>query len=128
MTITMMARALLIQLAPWAGKVYANQIPEEEQDKVDETTLLVRPAFDTLTDFASDQFNSLTNTLSVQIFYAVGNDLDYDVLEAQLYQDLIHNGYQVTEVKGRLIDLDTEQDYQTFTITKNRTLKTLLNK
>lgn len=124
----MMAKALLTQLAPWAGKVYANQIPEEEQDKVDETILLVRPAFDTLTDFASDQFNSLTNALSVQIFYAVGNDLDYDVLEAQLYQDLINNGYQVTEVKGRLVDIDTEQDYQTFTITKNRTLKTLLSK
>ncbi|MCK8606165.1 DUF806 family protein [Leuconostoc citreum] len=128
MTITMQARALLIKLAPWANEVYPNIIPEEVQAKTDDTIILVRPAFDSLNDYGSDQFNSITNNLSIQIFYATGNELDYDVLEAQLYQDLIHNGYQVTEVKGRLTDIDTYQDYQTFTVTKNRALKTLLPK
>lgn len=128
MTIVMQTKAILEQLAPWATTVYPNVIPEEEQAKTDSTIILVRPAFDSLSDYASDSFSSITNTLSIQIFYKVGNELDYDVIEAQLYQDLIKNGYQVTEVKGKLLDIDTYQDYQTFTVTKNRTMKTLLNK
>lgn len=122
MTIVMQAKALLESLAPWANEVYPNLIPEEVQDKVDTTIILVRPAYDTLGDYGSDTFGSLTSALSVQIFYAVGNELDYDVLEYRLYQGLEAQGYKVLDVKGRLVDLDTNQDYQTFTVAKNRTL------
>lgn len=122
MTIVMQAKALLESLAPWANEVYPNLIPEEVQDKVDTTIILVRPAYDTLGDYGSDTFGSLTSALSVQIFYAVDNELDYDVLEYRLYQGLEAQGYRVLDVKGRLVDLDTNQDYQTFTVAKNRTL------
>lgn len=122
MTIVMQAKALLESLAPWANEVYPNIIPEEVQDKVDTTIILVRPAYDQLQDYGSDTFGSLTSALSVQIFYAVGNELDYDVLEYRLYQGLEAQGYKVLDVKGRLVDLDTNQDYQTFTVAKNRTL------
>lgn len=122
MTIVMQAKALLESLAPWAKEVYPNLIPEEVQDKVDTTIILVRPAYDTLGDYGSDTFGSLTSALSVQIFYAVGNELDYDVLEYRLYQGLEAQGYRVLDVKGRLVDIDTNQDYQTFTVAKNRTL------
>lgn len=122
MTIVMQAKALLESLAPWANEVYPNLIPEEVQDKVDTTIILVRPAYDTLGDYGSDTFGSLTSALSVQIFYAVGNELDYDVLEYRLYQGLEAQGYKVLDVKGRLVDIDTNQEYQTFTVAKNRTL------
>lgn len=122
MTIVMQAKAILELLAPWADDVYPNLIPDEVQDKVDTTIILVRPAYDTLGDYGSDTFGSLTSALSVQIFYAVGNELDYDLLEYQLYQGLQAQGYKVTDVKGRLVDIDTNQDYQTITVTKNRTL------
>lgn len=122
MTIVMQAKALLESLAPWANEVYPNLIPEEVQDKVDTTIILVRPAYDTLGDYGSDTFGSLTSVLSVQIFYAVGNELDYDVLEYRLYKGLEAQGYRVLDVKGRLVDIDTNQDYQTFTVAKNRTL------
>lgn len=123
MTIVMQTKALLESLtAPWANEVYPNLIPEEVQDKVDTTIILVRPAYDTLGDYGSDTFGSLTSALSVQIFYAVGNELDYDVLEYRLYQGLEAQGYKVLDVKGRLVDIDTNQDYQTFTVAKNRTL------
>ena len=122
MTIVMQAKALLESLAPWADEVYPNTIPEEDMDKVDTTVILVRPAFDTLGDYGSDTFGSITSHLSVQIFYAVGNSLDYDLLEYKLYQDLEANGYKVDEIKGRLVEITTNQDYQTIAITKNRTL------
>ena len=123
MTIVMQAKALLESLtAPWANEVYPNLIPDEVQDKVDTTIILVRPAYDTLGDYGSDTFGSLTSALSVQIFYAVDNELDYDVLEYRLYQGLEAQGYRVLDVKGRLVDIDTNQDYQTFTVAKNRTL------
>lgn len=122
MTIVMQAKALLESLAPWLDDVYPNLIPDEVQDKVDTTIILVRPAYDTLGDYGSDTFGSLTSVLSVQIFYAVGNELDYDVLEYRLYQGLEAQGYKVLDVKGRLVDIDTNQEYQSFTVAKNRTL------
>lgn len=122
MTIVMQAKAILELLAHWADDVYPNLIPDEVQDKVDTTIILVRPAYDQLQDYGSDTFGSLTSTLSVQIFYAVGNEFDYDVLEYQLYKGLEAQGFRINEIKGRLVELDTNQDYQTFTITKNRTL------
>lgn len=123
MTIVMQAKALLESLtASWVADVYPNLIPDEVQDRVDTTIILVRPAYDTLGDYGSDTFGSLTSTLSVQIFYAVGNEFDYDVLEYQLYKGLEAQGFRINDIKGRLVELDTNQDYQTFTITKNRTL------
>ena len=122
MTIVMQAKAILELLSPWADDVYPNLIPDEVQDKVDTTIILVRPAFDQLQDYGSDTFGSLTSHLSVQIFYAVGNEFDYDLLEYKLYKDLEAKGYRVDAISGRIVDIDTSQDYQTFTITKNRTL------
>lgn len=126
MTIVLTTKLILEQLAPWADVVYPNVIPEEEQDKTDKTVILVRPAYDRLDTYGSDQFNTITNNLVVQVFYAKGNSLDYDVLEARLYRDLMSSGYTIDDIKGRTIDLDTDQDYQTFSITKNRNLKDLI--
>lgn len=122
MTIVMQAKAILELLAHWADDVYPNLIPDEVKGKTDTTVILVRPAYDQLQDYGSDTFGSLTSTLSVQIFYAVGNEFDYDVLEYQLYKGLGAQGFRINDIKGRLVDLDTNQDYQTFTLTKNRTL------
>lgn len=122
MTIVMQAKAILELLAHWADDVYPNLIPDEVKGKTDTTVILVRPAYDQLQDYGSDTFGSLTSTLSVQIFYALGNEFDYDVLEYQLYKVLEAQGFRINEIKGRLVDLDTNQDYQTFTLTKNRTL------
>lgn len=122
MTIVMQAKAILELLAHWADDVYPNLIPDEVKGKTDTTVILVRPAYDQLQDYGSDTFGSLTSTLSVQIFYAVGNEFDYDVLEYQLYKELEAQGFRINDIKGRLVDLDTNQDYQTFTLTKNRTL------
>lgn len=123
MTIVMQAKAILELLAPWVDDVYPSLIPDEVKGKTDTTVILVRPAYDQLQDYGSDTFGSLTSTLSVQIFYAVGNEFDYDVLEYQLYKELEAQGFRINDIKGRLVDLDTNQDYQTFTLTKNRTLK-----
>lgn len=122
MTIVMQAKAILELLAHWADDVYPNLIPDEVKGKTDTTVILVRPAYDQLQDYGSDTFGSLTSTLSVQIFYAVGNEFDYDVLEYQLCKELEAQGFRINDIKGRLVDLDTNQDYQTFTLTKNRTL------
>lgn len=126
MTIILTTKLILEQLAPWADVVYPNVIPEEEQDKTDKTVILVRPAYDRLETYGSDIFNTITNNLVIQVFYAKGNSLDYDVLEARLYRDLTAKGYTIDDIKGRTIDLDTDQDYQTFSITKNRNLKDLI--
>lgn len=106
----------------WVDSVYPNLIPQEAQDKTDETIILVRPAFDTLGDYSSDTFNSITRHLSIQIFYKLDNDLDYDMAELQLYKGLEASGFRIDDVKGRLVDIDTGQNYQTFTVTNNKTV------
>lgn len=117
----MQARALLESLtSDWVDVVYADAIPEEEKDKVDKTVILVRPAYDQLEDYGSDSFTTITRHLNIQIFYKVGNELDYDGLEVKLYKALQKSGYRVDEIKGRLIDIDTSQDYQTFIVTINK--------
>lgn len=119
----MQARALLESItSDWVDEVYPNVIPEEELDKVDKTVILIRPAFDQLEDYASDTFNSVTRHFSIQIFYKVDNDLDYDTLEVQLYKALEKHSYRVDEIKGRLVDIDTNQDYQTVLITNNKNI------
>ena len=123
MTITMQAVELLKSItSDWVDYVYPNAIPEEAQDITDETIILVRPAFDTLGDYSSDTFNTITRHLSIQIFYKLGNELDYDLVEVQLYKALEAKGFRVDDVKGRLIDIDTNQEYQTFTVTNNTTV------
>lgn len=123
MTILMQARALLESLtSDWVDVVYADTIPEEEMEKVDQTVILVRPAYDQLEDYGSDSFTTITRHLNVQIFYKVGNELDYDDLEVKLYKALQQNGYRVDEIKGRLVDIDTNQDYQTFIVTNSKTV------
>lgn len=119
----MQARALLESLtSDWVDVVYADAIPEEEKDKVDQTVILVRPAYDLLSDYGSDSFTTITRHFNIQIFYKVGSELDYDDLEVKLYKALQQNGYRVDEIKGRLIDIDTSQDYQTFIVTNNKTI------
>lgn len=126
MTIVMTTKLILEQLAPWSDVVYPNVIPEEAQNRTDNTAILVRPAYDQLETYGSDSFNTISSNLVVQVFYAVGNGLDYDILEAKLYQGLTVKGYTIVSISGRTIDLDTNQDYQTFTIAKNRNLKDLI--
>lgn len=123
MTIIVQAVELLNSItSDWVDNIYPNAIPEEAQEKTDETIILVRPAFDTLGDYSSDTFNTITRHLSIQIFYKLGNEIDYDLKEVQLYKALEAKGFRVDDIKGRLTDIDTGQDYQTFTVTNNKTV------
>ena len=103
----------------WADDVYCKSIPEEELDKTDKTIILVRSGYDSLEDYGSDTFNSITRTIVVQIFYATGSEIDYDSVEIKLYKDLEKNHYRIDDIKGRQDDPDTLQDFQTINITKN---------
>lgn len=119
----MQARALLESLTTdWVDYVYPNVLPEEAKEIVNETVILIRPAYDQLGDYASDSFNSITRHFNIQIFYKVDNDFDYDTLELNLYKGLQKSGYRVDEIKGRLLDIDTNQVYQTFIVTNNKTV------
>jgi hypothetical protein len=103
----------------WVDNVYCKSIPEEELDKTDKTIVLVRSGYDSLEDYGSDTFNSITRTIVVQIFYAIGSEIDYDSVEIKLYKDLEKNHYRIDDIKGRQDDPDTLQDFQTINITKN---------
>lgn len=123
MTIIVQAVELLKSItSDWVDNIYPNAIPEEAQEKTDETIILVRSAFDTLGDYSSDTFNTITRHLSIQIFYKLDNEIDYDLKEVQLYKALEAKGFRVDDIKGRLTDIDTGQQYQTFTVTNNKTV------
>lgn len=125
-TIVMQTVDLIKSIATWSDNVYPNIIPDEELDKTDRTIILVRSADSLLGDYGSDMFMTLSDNITVQIFYSITSDLDYDVVETKLYHDLTKNNYKINRISGRLVDIDTNQCYQTFTVTKTRTTKNLL--
>lgn len=106
----------------WIDDVYVNVIPPEELDKVDKTIALIKPVYDTLDDFGTNTFNSITQLFIIQIFYANGSDFDYDLKEISVYKGLESKGFRINLIKGRLVDPDSLQDYQTFQVTLNKTV------
>ncbi|CAH1857507.1 hypothetical protein R077811_01541 [Convivina intestini] len=99
----------------WADNVFVKNIDESEA-KTDLTFLLVRDATQELDNYGSNTFHTMTYTLQIQIFYASDSDLDYDEVELKLFRYLESKGYLISNVRGRLQDPDTYQDYQTFLV------------
>lgn len=100
----------------WADKVYIKSVP----DKVpkDSTFIFMRDSTQQIKDFGSNAFRSMQYDLEIQIFYSTKSTLDYDSVELELMRFLISNGYVVSNVRGRIQDPDTSQDYQTIIVSK----------
>lgn len=100
----------------WYDEIYIKSIDENAQK--DSTFLFIRDSTQQLKDFASNAFRSMQYDLEIEIFYSTKSTLDYDSVELDLMRFLISKGYVVSNVRGRIQDPDTFQDYQTIIVSK----------
>lgn len=100
----------------WSDKVYIKSIPDKAPS--DSTFIFITDSTQQLKDFGSNAFRSMQYDLEIQIFYSTKSTLDYDSVELDLMRFLISNGYVVSNVRGRMQDPDTFQDYQTIIVSK----------
>lgn len=121
MTVVMDTYKLIKQHVTWADGIYPKSIPEEAP--VNQTSLLIRDAYSDLGSFGNDTFNSIAQSVVIQIYYSINSELDYDQVEIELMKLLMANHYTITDIKGRQTDPDTAQDFQTIQITKDTGIK-----
>ncbi|WP_288572060.1 DUF806 family protein [uncultured Weissella sp.] len=121
MTVVMDTYKLIKQHVTWADGIYPKSIPKEAP--VNKTSLLIRDAYSDLGSFGNDTFNSIAQSVVIQIYYSINSELDYDQVEIELMKLLMANHYMITDIKGRQTDPDTAQDFQTIQITKDTGIK-----
>lgn len=121
MTVVMDTFNLIKEHVTWIDGVYPKLIPKEVPTS--QTSLLIRDAYSNLGSYGNDTFNTIEQNVIVQIYYSVDSDLDYDDVEIELMKFLTSKGYTVNDIKGRQTDPDTEQDYQTIQVTRNKVIK-----
>ncbi|MDD9139139.1 DUF806 family protein [Fructobacillus sp. CRL 2054] len=100
----------------WADDVYIKSVPDTA--KSNSTFIFMRDSTQQLKDFGSNAFRSMQYDLEIQIYYSTESELDYDSVELDLMRFLISKGYVVENVRGRIQDPDTAQDYQTIIVGK----------
>lgn len=103
-------------------KVFALNIPANVVDNTDETYVLVTDANTNTDIYGSDSFHGLRRMCEVQIFFKEDLDFDPEAVTIDLYKKLTATGWQIGENRGFLRDIDTEQIYTTFYVTKMKTI------
>jgi len=121
MTVVMDTFNLIKEHVTWTDGVYPKLIPKEVP--ASQTSLLIRDAYSNLGSYGNDTFNTVEQNVVIQIYYSLDSDLDYDDVEIELMKFLTANGYTINDIKGRQTDPDTEQDYQTIQVTRNKVIK-----
>ncbi|MBZ5985959.1 DUF806 family protein [Leuconostoc gelidum] len=121
MTAVMDAFNLIKEHVTWTDGVYPKLIPKEAP--ANQTSILVRDAYSSLGSYGNDTFNTIEQNVIIQIYYSLDSNLDYDDVEIELMKFLTANGYTINDIKGRQTDPDTEQDYQTIQVTRNKVIK-----
>lgn len=121
MTVVMDTFNLIKEHVTWTDCVYPKLIPKEVP--ASQTSLLIRDAYSNLGSYGNDTFNTIEQNVVIQIYYSLDSNLDYDDVEIELMKFLTANGYTVNDIKGRQTDPDTEQDYQTIQVTRNKVIK-----
>lgn len=119
MTMLMDAYRIVKANATWADSVYVKKI-DQTQTTPDRTFLLVRDGIQTLSLFGSDTFTQITYGVDIQIWYSTSSTLDYDAVEQNLMKTLEAQGWRIQTIRGRIVDPDTFQDFQTITFAKTK--------
>ena len=106
----------MINSANIAGidNVYTFNIPAEMVENVDKTVVLITDANTNPAIYGNNDFNALSRTIEIQIFYKKDLDIDPEKIEVQLYKLFTNDYWKVGENRGHTIDPDTQQITTTF--------------
>lgn len=106
----------MINSANIAGidNVYTFNIPSEMVENVDKTIVLITDANTNPSIYGNNDFNALSRTIEIQVFYKKDLDIDPETIEVQLYKLFTKDCWSVGENRGHTIDPDTQQITTTF--------------
>lgn len=106
----------MINAANIAGidNVYTFNIPSEMVENVDKTIVLITDANTNPAAYGNNDFNALSRTIEIQVFYKKDLDIDPETIEVKLYKLFTNDYWRVGENRGHTIDPDTQQITTTF--------------
>lgn len=100
----------------WADGIYPKHAPKEVLEDNNKTFILVRDNSQELSLFGSDTFLEVQSEVSIQVFYSIKSTFDFDEKEIELMKFLESQGMRITQIRGRVQDPDTFQDFQTIIV------------
>lgn len=98
------------------NNVYADSVPPESIDSVNQTTLLITEAISTLDGYGNNTFNEINQTLKLTIYYGLEFDDDIQVFEILLYKFLESINWRVDGIQPTYFDEDTNQAVRVFNV------------
>ena len=119
MTMLMDAYRIVKADATWADSVYVKKL-DQSQITPDKTFVLVRDGIQTVSIYGSNTYTQTIYGIDIQIWYSTNSILDYDAVEQNLMKKLEARGWRVQTIRGRIVDPDMFQDFQTITFAKTK--------
>lgn len=106
----------MINAANIAGidNVYTFNIPAEMVENTDQTIVLITDANTNPAVYGNNDFNALSRTIEIQVFYKKDLNIDPETIEVKLYKLFTNDYWTVSENRGHTIDPDTQQITTTF--------------
>lgn len=115
MLATTLAENLLEQADyPQIDEIYTLNLPEEAQENVDTTVVLIQDVNSQPDLGGNDGFYAYDTQIELQIFYKKDLDYDPESLEIPLLQLFKENYWQINQVKSHVVDPDSFQLTATF--------------
>lgn len=99
---------------PEVDSIYTIMVPIEQQDNTETNDILITEAIMENGDYSNDTFNSITQTLEMQVFYALNVEYDTEEFEIKLMKDLEQCGWLAVRTDPHIIDPDTNQIVKLF--------------
>lgn len=89
--------------------IYTLNLPQEIQDNTTSTVVLITDVNSSPDLSGNNEFYAYETQIQIQIFYKLDLDYDPEQLEIPLVQLLKANQWNVDEIKGHVVDPDTNQ-------------------
>lgn len=89
--------------------IYTLNLPQEVQDNTTSTVVLITDVNSSPDLAGNNEFYAYETQIQIQIFYKLDLDYDPEQLEIPLIQLLKDNQWSVDEIKGHVVDPDTNQ-------------------
>nr|DAT74132.1 MAG TPA: tail completion protein [Caudoviricetes sp.] len=102
--------------------VEGNNLPQELVDSLNKTVVLITDAANDPAAYGDNDFWALNQEVEVQIFYSQSLDSDPEDIEVSMMKEFVHSNWQVSAVRQRMLDPDTQQLSNTFYFSRTKNI------
>lgn len=102
--------------------VEGNNLPQELVDSLDKTVVLITDSANNPAAYGDNDFWALNQEVEVQIWYSQSLDSDPEAIEIAMMKAFTHQHWQVSAVRQRTLDPDTQQLFNTFYFSRTKNI------